>query len=90
MGYDFHITRRDHWAESDSGPAISKEEFHRVLSQDSRFFVDPDNGPDFYTWKGGGDFEETPWLSWSPEGEVFSKPPSEDFIPIMVAIAAKR
>ncbi len=85
MGYDLHITRRKNWTEHDSGPAITRDEFARLMNGDARFRHEPSQSPGFYVPKGPRP-EDAPWLDWS-DGEVCSKNPPQEFVVIMVALA---
>lgn len=89
MGYDLHITRRSDWFDDSSGPAISREEFDRVVGADQRFAPDAGLGDGFAVWRGSSAkaAPDASWLCWE-NGEVLSKNPDVAFTKVMVAIAS--
>jgi hypothetical protein len=84
MGYDFHITRKDHWAD-DEGPSISLDEWTEYARGDTDINPDPDNpGPENWivTGRGGA------WpLWWNDTGEIVTKNPEPPMIEKMITIA---
>ena len=84
MGYDLHITRKEHWADED-GPAVASEEWLRVVEEDPELRPAGENGPYFAIWSGPSEYDD-PWLDWF-EGNVYTKNPDPPLIRKMVAIA---
>ena len=84
MGYDFHITRKDHWAD-DEGPSISLDEWTEYARRNSNLSLDPDNpGPENWIVAAYG----RAWsLWWEETGEIVVKNPDPPMIEKLVAIA---
>jgi hypothetical protein len=85
MGYDLHITRREHW--SDEGAAISAEEWLEYVRSDPELQITGENGPFFADWSGCSKNPE-PWLDWL-DGDVFTKNPDRALVEKMLSIAQK-
>lgn len=84
MGYDIHITRKDHWAD-DAGPIISIDEWTEYARGDADISPDPDN-PEREHWVVSG--PDGPWpVWWTVNGEVVTKNPEPSAIEKMKAIA---
>ena len=86
MGYDFHITRRNDWSDDD-GPAITADEWLRVVEDDPELRLDSTNGPHHALWDGPSNGAEA-WLDWS-RGNIFAKNPDQPVIQKMVEIAGR-
>lgn len=85
MGYDFHITRRQFWAD-ENGPAISLEEWLDYASGDSEMEPDRDN-PGSANWLVVSNAGKWP-LWWDERGEVCAKNPGPALIRKMISIAS--
>jgi hypothetical protein len=87
VGYDVHISRRDHWSDED-GPAITLDEWQRVIADDPELSPDPDdsNGSTAL-WRGASEHAE-PWLAWD-EGNVKTKNPDEALLRKALELAAR-
>ena len=85
MGYDIHVTRREHW--SDEGdPQISLQEWLEYVATDSEITADPQNPePENSLVHLRG--EE--WPLWWYEGELCTKNPDESVI-LKLAQVARR
>lgn len=83
MGYDFHITRRNDWA--DEGNDITAEEWLAYIRSDPELTLTGTNGPYYAVWSGASQHSE-PWLDWS-RGQVYTKNPDSPLIDKMIAIA---
>ncbi len=83
MGYDFHITRREHW--SDDGDEITAAEWLGHVERDSELQLSPDRGPYFTMWHGECEYEE-PWFDWK-DGQIYTKNPDKAIIDKMLAMA---
>ena len=83
MGYDLHITRREHWF--DDGSDITADEWLAYVRSDSELRPFSTNGPHFVIWSGTSTIEE-PWLDWS-DGCIYSKYPDRALVTKMLAIA---
>jgi hypothetical protein len=74
MGYDLHITRAKHWAESEQDP-IAPGEWLALVEKDPELTIDPrGNGSYFALWLAhwvGGDY---PWFDWF-QGDIRTKYP---------------
>lgn len=84
MGYDFHITRRQFWADED-GPAISLAEWLDYTSGDSEIEPDHDN-PGSANWVVVSSAGKWP-LWWDERGEVCAKNPGPALIRKMISVA---
>jgi hypothetical protein len=77
MGWEIHITRAKHWADSDKTP-ITAEEWLALVNADPELTIDPrDNGPYFALWLShwvDGDYPEHPWFDWF-QGTIQTKYP---------------
>jgi hypothetical protein len=84
MGYDFHITRKDHWAD-DEGLCISLGEWTEYARSDTDINPDTDNpGPENWIVTG----REGAWpIWWGDTGEILAKDPDPAMIEKMIAIA---
>jgi hypothetical protein len=84
MGYDFHITRKNHWADDD-GPSISLDEWTEYARRNSKLSPDADNpGPE--NWVVAEHGHAWP-LWWEATGEIVVKNPDPQMIEELVAIA---
>ena len=83
MGYDLHITRRNHW--TDKGDDITVNEWLAFVQGDSDLRLQPENGPHFAVWSGLSEINDH-WLDWS-EGRIYTKNPDRALIDKMVVIA---
>ena len=83
MGYDLHVTRKEHWADEE-GPAIMPDEWLAIVQSDPELTLDEENGPYFAVWSGSGEYEC--WIDYF-EGDLFSKYPTDEFTEKMVQIA---
>ncbi len=85
MGYDFHITRKDHWADEE-GDEIALEEWIRYTMCDKDVQADPDN-PGAENWI--VNLREGVWpMWWDATGELKTKNPEQPMISKLVSIAA--
>ena len=77
MGYDLHITRREHWADDETGEPITREQWQAYVDADPTMrWSDPsDDGMAFWFKRAEHrEREDLPWLWWDM-GEVISKNP---------------
>jgi len=83
-GYDLHITRKAHWADS-NGPKISEAEWQAYVKQDREIAHDPANAEfDFVVSLPGESFPI--WLD--PKlGELVTKDPSQRAVVKLIDIA---
>lgn len=85
MGFDFHITRKNHWADEE-GVEIALEEWIQYAESDKEVQADPDN-PVAENWIVS--LPEGMWpLWWDSTGELCTKNPEQPMIRKLVAIAA--
>jgi hypothetical protein len=84
MGYDFHITRKDHWAD-EKGPSISFDEWTEYARGDSNLSPDPDT-PAPENWIVAEHGRAWP-LWWDETGGIVAKNPDPPMIEKLVAIA---
>jgi hypothetical protein len=85
MGYDLHITRREHWI--DEGDDISSEEWLAVVEADPELRIEAVYGSYFAIWSGPSTLGD-PWLDWF-DGRINTKNPDHALIDKMVEIAEK-
>jgi hypothetical protein len=83
-GYDLHITRKVHWADSD-GPQISQAEWQEYVKQDRQVADDPANSEfDFVVSLPGESFP----IGLDPKlGELVTKDPSQRAVVKLIDIA---
>ncbi len=83
-GYDLHITRKVHWADS-NGPTISQAEWREYVKHDGQVARDPANSEfDFVVSLTGESFPI--WLD--PKlGELVTKDPSQRAVAKLIDIA---
>jgi hypothetical protein len=84
MGYDFHIIRKEHWAD-DEGPRISLDEWIVYAATDTDVKPDSDN-PGAENWLVTNHDDACP-IWWDDSGEVVAKNPNQWVVKKMVAIA---
>lgn len=87
MGYDFHITRAEHWADEDQ-TLISSEEWLAVVRSDPELRLDPQNGPNFAIWIDFLTGSEKGWFDWR-DGAIFTKNPDAPLLAKMLSLAAR-
>lgn len=64
MGWEIHITRAEHWADSDKLP-ITTEEWLALVKDDPELTIDPrDNGPYCALWLSHWLDGDHPWFNW--------------------------
>jgi hypothetical protein len=74
MGWEIHITRAEHWPDSDEHP-ISAEEWLELVESDPELTIDPrDNGPYFALWVAHWVQGDHPWFDWF-KGAIKTKHP---------------
>lgn len=85
-GYDFHITRKNHWA-NDVGPKISFDEWKEYVLTDHQVIRDSNNSEfDFIVTLPN---EVFPLWYNTRTSEIYTKNPSEDAIRKLIEIAEK-
>lgn len=85
MGYDLHITRKEHWSD-ETGSEISLDEWMKYAHTDNDIKPDPDN-PGNENWIVASD--SPPWpLWWNRTGELLTTNPEPAAIQKLIAIAA--
>ncbi len=84
MGYDFHITRAENWAENE-GLEIEPSEWHDVIERDPELRLAGYNGPHFAIWEGQSEDDEA-WLDWC-DGNLTTKNPDDALLHKMLQIA---
>jgi hypothetical protein len=74
MGWEIHITRAEHWPDSDEHP-IRAEEWLALVEADPELTIDPrDNGPYFALWLAHRVEGDHPWFDWF-RGAINTKHP---------------
>lgn len=88
MGYDFHITRAEYWADN-AGAPITAEEWLAVVRADPELELSPETGmgPYFARWHGPSP-QAAAWLDWAA-GNVYTKNPDAALLRKLVRIAAQ-
>ena len=89
MGYDFHITRAEHWS-SNEGQEIKPEEWLAIRETYPELIAADDDGPKgvgkyFTLWQGSTEYPET-WLIWV-DGNIETKNPDKPTIQKLLQIA---
>jgi hypothetical protein len=86
MGYDLHITRAEHWAESERDP-IAADEWLALIENGPELMIDPrNNGPYFALWVAHSVDGDHPWFDWF-KGDIRTKYPDRKTLSKMLAIA---
>lgn len=85
MGYDFHISRRNDWA--DEGGDITAEEWLDYVRSDRELTLAGAIGPYYAVWCGASEHSEA-WLDWSRD-RIYTKDPDSPLIDKMIAIARR-
>jgi hypothetical protein len=88
MGWEIHITRAEHWAESDRQPIAAKE-WLALVESDPELTIDPrDNGPYFTLWLSHNIGDDQPCFDWS-DGQINTKHPDQKTLGKALAIATQ-
>src|SRR5262245_55779019 len=87
MGWEVHMTRAEHWTESDQCP-ITKEEWLAVIKADPELRIEEANGPCFAVWPGPCIYPEGSWFDW-PDGQVNTKNPDRAILGKLLQLADK-
>ena len=90
MGYEFHITRKEHWSDPDDHNIISFEEWFNYANNDPELEIDVQNGPGFFFWTAHPERkgEASYWINYNKrDGDIHSKRPDDATIDKMVSIA---
>jgi hypothetical protein len=87
MGWEVHITRADHWTESEQRP-ITSTEWLAIVATDSELRIDDDNVPHFAVWSGQFSYPDGAGFDWS-DGCVTTKNPDRAILGKMLELAAK-
>jgi hypothetical protein len=74
MGYDFHITRAEHWINSNENP-ISAQEWLEIIKEDPDLIPSTEHGEYFVIWRGTTQYPET-WFNWQ-DGHIYTKNPDK-------------
>ncbi|WP_156374671.1 hypothetical protein [Pseudorhodoferax sp. Leaf274] len=83
MGYDIHLTRREHWFDENE-PEISLQQWLEYVATDSEIQPDPENpDPENFVVTLDG----VVWPLWWDRGEVTTKNPHERVIIKLVKVA---
>ncbi len=86
MGWEIHITRAEHWAESDQHP-IAVDEWLAPVESDPELVIDPrDNGPYFALWLPHRLGHDHPWFDWF-QGSICAKHPDRETLGKALEIA---
>jgi len=86
MGYDFHVTRAEHWS-GNEGQEILAEEWLDVIKSDPELVPAPENGQYFVIWRGTTKYPET-WFNWVG-GNITTKNPDKATLRKMLEIATR-
>lgn len=86
MGWEIHITRAEHWPDSDKHP-ITAEEWLTLVESDPELTIDPrDNGPYFALWLSHWVDGDHPWFDWF-KGAINTKYPDRQTLGKALEIA---
>jgi hypothetical protein len=86
MGYDFHVTRAEHWSSTES-QGILAEEWLDLIKSDPELVPAPENGQYFVIWRGTTKYPET-WFNWI-SGNITTKNPDKATLRKMLEIATR-
>jgi len=84
MGVELHITRANHWLDSQENP-ITAEEWTAFVNKDPELELWPEQGEYFTRWLGNSEYDD-PWLDWN-DGEIHSKWPDTALYQKMLSVA---
>jgi hypothetical protein len=88
MGWEIHITRAEHWADSAQHP-ISAGEWLEFVEADPELAIDPrDNGPYFALWLPHWVDGDHPWFDWF-KGAINTKHPDRKTLAKALQIAGR-
>jgi len=87
MGWEVHMTRADHWPDSDQRP-ITADEWLTAVAADPELRIDPTNGPYFAVWFGPCSYPDGGWFDWA-DGCVSTKHPDRAILGKLLQLAAK-
>lgn len=86
MGYEFHITRREFYAD-EHGPGISSDEWLALVEADEELELAVENGPYFARFLGDCRYGRgMGWFDWQ-DGCVSTKNPDEAIVAKMLKLA---
>ncbi len=80
MGYDIHITRKDHWSDTE-GSEIEFDEWSDIVDSD-----------DDLLWDEEGELSDVRWkdvLFWFSDGNISTKNPPQDALAKMFELAQR-
>jgi len=93
MGYDIHITRKEHWSDEDVSLDISLSEWNLIVSNDLELEIDDsakiftsDGERNLCKWKKKINEKDIAWFDLY-DGNISAKNPNDDTISKMCAIA---
>lgn len=86
MGYDFHVTRAEHWS-SNEDQEILAGEWLDLVGSDPELVPAPENGQYFVIWRGTTKYPET-WFNWD-SGSITTKNPDKATLRKMLEIATR-
>jgi hypothetical protein len=87
MGWEVHMTRAEHWSESDQRP-ITADEWLATVAADPELRIDEANGPYFAVWSGPCSHPDGGWFDWT-DGCVTTKNPDRAILGKLLLLAAK-
>jgi hypothetical protein len=87
MGWEVHMTRAEHWPDSDQRP-ITADEWLAVVAADPELRIDKANGPYFAIWSGPCSYPDGGWFDWA-DGCVSTKNPDRAILGKLLQLAAK-
>jgi hypothetical protein len=87
MDWEVHMTRADHWADSNQRP-ITADEWLAVVAADPELRIDENNGPYFAVWSGPCSYPDGGWFDWD-EGCVKTKHPDRAILGKLLQLAAE-
>ena len=87
MGWDIHITRAAHWAESNKSP-ITAAEWLALVAADPELRIEGKNGPYFAVWSSRAARPDGGWFDWA-DGRVTTKNPDRAVLGKSLQLATK-
>ena len=87
MGWEVHMTRADHWPDSDQRP-ITADEWLAVVAADPELRIDAANGSYFAVWSGLVSYPDGGWFDWA-DGCVSTKHPDRAILGKLLQLAGR-
>jgi len=87
MGYNLHITRAEHFHESEQRP-VTADEWLALVAGDPELRIVGDNGPYFADWSGPCSYPHGSWFNLR-KGQIETKNPDRAILRKMLELASQ-